>query len=45
MGFWIEYTRFETGQPTHIDIALVSSMSCDAGGWAFANRTIKFALP
>jgi len=27
--FWIECTRFETGQPIHINIALVGSMSRD----------------
>jgi hypothetical protein len=27
MRFWIECTRFETGQPIHINIALVGSMS------------------
>ena len=26
MRFWIECTRFETGQTTHINIALVGSM-------------------
>jgi hypothetical protein len=44
MGFWIECTRFETGQPIHINIALVGGVSRDAGR-AFANRAIKFALP
>ena len=29
MRFWIECTRFETGQPIHINIALVGSMSRD----------------
>ena len=28
-AFWIECTRFETGQPIHINIALVGSMSRD----------------
>jgi hypothetical protein len=45
MRFWIECTDFETGQPIHINIALVGSMSRDAGGRAFANCAIKFALP
>ena len=27
MSFWIQCTRFETGQPIHITIALVGSMS------------------
>ena len=27
MRFWIQCTRFETGQTTHINIALVGSMS------------------
>jgi hypothetical protein len=31
MRFWIECTRFETGQPIHINIALVGSMSRDGG--------------
>ncbi|KRR24006.1 hypothetical protein CQ14_14710 [Bradyrhizobium lablabi] len=29
MRFWIECTKFETGQPIHINIALVGSMSRD----------------
>ena len=29
MRFWIECTGFETGQPIHINIALVGSMSRD----------------
>jgi hypothetical protein len=29
MRFWIECTRFETGQPIHINIALVGSMTRD----------------
>jgi hypothetical protein len=29
MRFWIECTRFETGQPIHINIALVGRMSRD----------------
>ncbi len=29
MRFWIECTSFETGQPIHINIALVGSMSRD----------------
>jgi hypothetical protein len=29
MRFWIQCTRFETGQPIHINIALVGSMSRD----------------
>jgi hypothetical protein len=29
MRFWIECTRFETGQPIHINIALIGSMSRD----------------
>jgi hypothetical protein len=29
MRFWIECTRFETGKPVHINIALVGSMSRD----------------
>ena len=29
MRFWIECTRFETGQPIHINIALVGSMLRD----------------
>lgn len=29
MRFWMECTRFETGQPIHINIALVGSMSRD----------------
>ena len=34
MRFWIECTRFETGQPIHINIALVGSM------WRDGERTI-----
>jgi hypothetical protein len=33
MRFWIECTRFETGQTVHINIALVGSM------WRDGNRT------
>jgi hypothetical protein len=29
MRFWIQCTRFETGQTIHINIALVGSMSRD----------------
>ncbi|MDI4237386.1 hypothetical protein OZ411_31730 [Bradyrhizobium sp. Arg237L] len=29
MRFWIQCTRFETGQPIHINIALVGSMRRD----------------
>jgi hypothetical protein len=29
MRFWIQCTGFETGQPIHINIALVGSMSRD----------------
>jgi hypothetical protein len=29
MRFWIQCTSFETGQPIHINIALVGSMSRD----------------
>ena len=29
MRFWIQCTRFETGQAIHINIALVGSMSRD----------------
>jgi hypothetical protein len=29
MRFWIQCTRFETGQPIHINIALVGSMARD----------------
>jgi hypothetical protein len=29
MRFWIQCTRFETGQPIHINIALVGNMSRD----------------
>ena len=29
MRFWIECTKFETGQPIHINIVLVGSMSRD----------------
>jgi hypothetical protein len=29
MRFWIQCTRFETGQPIHINIALVGSMLRD----------------
>ena len=29
MRFWIECTKFETGQPIHINIALVGSISRD----------------
>jgi hypothetical protein len=29
MRFWIQCTRFETGHPIHINIALVGSMSRD----------------
>ncbi len=34
MRFWIECTRFETGQTVHLNIALVGSMSRDG------NRTV-----
>ena len=34
MRFWIECTRFETAQPTHINIALVGSM------WRDGERTV-----
>ena len=34
MRFWIECTRFETGQPIHINIALVGSM------WRDGERTV-----
>ena len=34
MRFWIECTRFETGQATHINIALVGSM------WREGERTV-----
>ena len=34
MRFWIECTRWETGQPTHINIALVGSM------WRDSERTV-----
>jgi hypothetical protein len=34
MRFWIECTRFETGQPHHINIALVGSM------WRDGERTV-----
>ena len=34
MRFWIECTRWETGQPTHINIALVGSM------WRDGERTV-----
>jgi hypothetical protein len=34
MRFWIQCTRFETGQPTHINIALVGSM------WRDGERTV-----
>ena len=34
MRFWIECTRFETGQSVHINIALVGSM------WRDGNRTV-----
>ncbi|MFL6790492.1 MAG: hypothetical protein ACJ8EE_04905 [Bradyrhizobium sp.] len=34
MRFWIQCTRFETGQATHINIALVGSM------WRDGERTI-----
>ena len=34
MRFWIECTRFETGQPVHINIALVGSM------WRDGSRTV-----
>jgi hypothetical protein len=34
MRFWIECTRFETGQTVHINIALVGSM------WREDNRTM-----
>ena len=30
MRFWIQCTGFETGQPIHINIALVGSMSRDS---------------
>ncbi|MEH2531593.1 hypothetical protein V1277_002028 [Bradyrhizobium sp. AZCC 1588] len=29
MRFWIQCTKFETGRPIHINIALVGSMSRD----------------
>ncbi len=34
MRFWIECTRLETGQATHINIALVGSM------WRDGERTV-----
>jgi hypothetical protein len=34
MRFWIECTRFETGQPVHINISLVGSM------WRDGERTV-----
>ena len=34
MRFWIQCTRFETGQTVHINIALVGSM------WREADRTM-----
>ena len=34
MRFWIQCTRFETGQTVHINIALVGSM------WRDDNRTV-----
>jgi hypothetical protein len=34
MRFWIECTRFETGQPYHIKISMVSSM------WRDGERTV-----
>ena len=34
MRFWIECTRFETGQPVHINIALVGSL------WRDGERTV-----
>ena len=34
MRFWIQCTRFETGQPIHINIALVGSI------WRDGERTI-----
>jgi len=34
MRFWIECTRFETGQTVHINIALVGSM------WRDSDRTV-----
>ncbi|MBN8990869.1 MAG: hypothetical protein J0H42_21705 [Rhizobiales bacterium] len=34
MRFWIECTRYETGQATHINIALVGSM------WRDGERTV-----
>jgi hypothetical protein len=34
MRFWIECTRFETGQTVHVNIALVGSM------WRDGNRTV-----
>ena len=34
MRFWIECTRFETGQATHINIALVGSL------WRDGARTV-----
>ena len=34
MRFWIECTRCETGQPTHINIALVGST------WRDGERTV-----
>ena len=36
MRFWIQCTRFETGQPIHINIALVGSMSRDGERTALA---------
>jgi hypothetical protein len=34
MRFWIECTRFETGQPYHVNISLVGGM------WRDGERTI-----
>ena len=34
MRFWIECTRFETGQSIHVNIALVGSM------WRDGERTV-----
>ena len=36
MRFWIECTRLETGQTTHINIALVGSMWRDGDGTVLA---------
>jgi hypothetical protein len=34
MRFWIRCTRFETGQPTHVNISMVGSM------WRDGERTV-----